>query len=146
MNATTFAADQIAPCGMNCGACSVYLAYSHGIPKKRGKFSHCTGCRARKKMCAYLKGACRRLATEKVRFCYECSDFPCERLQKIDNRYRTTYGISFIRNLEEIRDAGIRTFLENQRKSFLCPKCRKDVVSIHNKKCFGCDDVTSWRS
>jgi hypothetical protein len=27
--------DLIAPCGMNCGRCNGYLAYSKGISKKR---------------------------------------------------------------------------------------------------------------
>ncbi len=26
----------LAPCGMDCSACSFYLAYLNGIPKKRG--------------------------------------------------------------------------------------------------------------
>jgi hypothetical protein len=29
----------IVPCGMNCGICSAYLAYSRNIPRKRGKLS-----------------------------------------------------------------------------------------------------------
>ena len=102
-------------------------------------------CRVRGKKCAYLKGECRALSTGQVSFCYECHDFPCERLQNIDRRYRTTYGISFIRNLEEIRNAGLASFLEKQTKSFLCHKCRKDAVSVHNKKCFGCERVKNWR-
>jgi len=27
----------IAPCGINCGICSAYLAYSQNIPKKKAK-------------------------------------------------------------------------------------------------------------
>jgi hypothetical protein len=146
MRSSLFKGEQIAPCGMNCGVCSAYLAFSHSIPKKRGKITHCSGCRARKKSCAYLKMHCRPLSSGEVSFCYECRDFPCERLEHIDKRYRTTYGASLIGNLKEIRDAGIDSFLRNQTKAFLCRRCRKDAVSIHNKKCFRCDTIVSWRT
>ena len=140
-----FTADLIAPCGMNCGVCSAYLAFTHHIPKKRGQVWHCAGCRARNKQCSYLKGQCQLLSKGRVSFCSECPDFPCMRLKKIDNRYRTTYGISFIQNLEEIRDVGVEMFLDRQTKSFLCGRCRQDVLSIHNNRCYRCEKITSWR-
>jgi hypothetical protein len=31
--------DLIAPCGMNCGICSAYLAYSRNIPRKKARLS-----------------------------------------------------------------------------------------------------------
>ena len=143
---THFSPDLIAPCGMNCGVCSGYLAFTHNVPKKRGKITHCSGCRARPKYCAYLKGHCSRLGKGEVEFCYECSDFPCERLKRIDHRYRTQYATSFIRNLEEIRDRGMTAFLQHQRRQYTCKKCRKDVVSVHNGRCYTCENVTSWKS
>lgn len=146
MRKNIFTADQIAPCGMNCGVCSGYLAFIHAIPKARGKITHCSGCRARKKRCAYLKGYCEELADGLISFCYECQRFPCKRLQHIDNRYQSTYGASLIHNLEEVRDLGINAFLVNQTDRYLCRKCRKDVISIHNKKCFRCEKITNWRA
>jgi hypothetical protein len=41
--------DLVAPCGMNSGPCSGYIAYCRGIPKKRGVIGHCRGCRPRQK-------------------------------------------------------------------------------------------------
>ncbi len=137
--------DLIAPCGMNCGLCSSYLAYTHNIPKKRGKITHCSGCRARKKKCAWLKGNCRELGSGRVQFCYECDDFPCAHLVHIDRRYRETYDTSFVRNLEDIRDHGLPIFLEHQKKRYLCRKCKKDFVSVHNGRCYACEKVKSWR-
>ncbi len=136
--------DLIAPCGMHCAVCSLYLAQLNGISRKRGKIMHCIGCRPRNKQCSYIKGQCRLLKSNKIRFCFECPKFPCERLTKIDARYRTNYGMSFIGNLEEIQDKGITTFLRNQRKRFACPECGR-FTSVHNKKCFVCEKVTSWR-
>ncbi len=141
-----FTPDLIAPCGMNCGLCSAYLAFSHNIPKKRGKITHCAGCRARPKMCAWLKGNCDQLATGKIQFCYECADFPCDRLSHIDHRYQTSYNTSFIRNLEEIRDHGMNVFLKNQTKRYMCRRCEVDVISVHKGKCYRCDTVKSWKA
>ena len=141
MPTVIFATDQIAPCGMNCGLCSAYLSLSHDVPKTRGKITHCSGCRARNKTCAYLKGHCRKLASGCVTFCYECQKFPCKRLLHLDSRYQTRYGTSLIQNLEEIRDMGIGVFLQHQTDRHLCPKCGTDVVCIHNKKCYRCERV-----
>jgi len=38
------APNLIAPCGMNCGVCKAYLAYSYGVPEKKGQVTHCAGC------------------------------------------------------------------------------------------------------
>ena len=146
MSPSLFKAEQIAPCGMNCGVCSAYLAFSHNIPKERGKIWHCSGCRVRGKKCAYIKGQCKLLSAGKVTFCYECPDFPCKRLENIDRRYQRVYGISFIRNLEEIRDRGLASFLHTQSKIFLCRKCKMDALSVHNRKCYQCDTITNWRT
>ncbi len=137
-------AELVAPCGMNCNVCSAYLAYSHNLPKRRGKITHCIGCLPRDKQCAWLKGNCARLRNGKVRFCYECPTFPCERLMKIDERYRTNYGVSFISNLKEIKKNGVEEFLKGQQKSFKCGKCG-DVKSVHNGKCYGCEKIESWK-
>lgn len=134
----------IAPCGMNCAICSGYLAYSHNIPRQRGKITHCIGCRPRNKHCAYIKGYCEKLRNNSLDFCYECPDFPCQRLKTLDKRYRNNYGMSMIENLNEIKSGGIDTFLENRRKKYECPKCG-GVICIHNKKCYDCDTIESWR-
>ncbi len=146
MSVNVFTQDQIAPCGMNCGVCSAFLAYSHGIQRKRGKISHCSGCRIRPKNCAYIKGQCQRLSKGRVTFCYECPVFPCKHLENIDRRYRTTYRISFIENLRQIQEVGLEVFLRKQTQRFLCRRCGKDVVSVHNRMCYTCDHVTDWKN
>ena len=78
----------IAPCGMNCGVCRGYLAYSRNIPKLRGEVTHCSGCLERDKQCAYLKRHCVQLKEHKIDYCFECEGFPCKRLEKLDERYR----------------------------------------------------------
>ncbi len=135
----------VAPCGMNCSTCSFYLAFLNEIPKKRGKISHCTGCRPRNKQCAYLKGQCELLAKNKIDFCFECDRYPCERLQKFDQRYRRVYGASPIENLETIRTKGLHVFLRRERQRHGCPNCG-GMISIHNKKCFACEPIKKWNA
>jgi hypothetical protein len=132
--------DLIAPCGMNCGICSAYLACSENIPQRRGKITHCTGCRIRQKKCVYIKSHCPRLREGSVQFCFECEDFPCTRLETLDKRYRTRYGMSMIENLHELKEVGIDAFLASQREKYRCPRCG-GMICIHNGKCYRCDTI-----
>jgi hypothetical protein len=137
--------ELIAPCGMDCSTCSAFLAFLNEVPKKRGHIFHCIGCRPRNKQCAYLKGQCEPLANNKISFCFECDRYPCERLRKLDHRYRRGYGVSPIENLEMIRAQGVEFFLRQQRKRHGCPQCG-GMISVHNKKCFTCDKVERWKA
>lgn len=135
----------LAPCGMDCGVCSAYLAYANQIPRKRGEVIHCEGCRARAKRCAYLKGHCARLATGQIRFCFECPQYPCERLKHLDRRYRGRYGMSLIENLELIKNSGTRALIARQQARFGCPTCGQ-LRSVHNQKCFACEKALAPKS
>jgi hypothetical protein len=127
----------IAPCGMNCGLCSSYLAMEHDLKKKGVHKTYCAGCRPRGKNCAFMKKSCELLGNGLVRFCYECADFPCRRLKRLDKRYRTKYHMSMIENLEYIRDRGMVAFLERETEKWRCPDCG-GVVCCHNGVCFSC--------
>jgi len=135
--AGAFEADLIAPCGMNCGVCKAYLAYSRGVPYVKGKVTHCAGCRARNKNCAFIRRACERIRRGQIRFCHECADMPCKRLSKLDEYYRARYGMSMIENLKMMRERGIDEFLASQAKRYRCPGCG-DVISVHDGKCYAC--------
>jgi hypothetical protein len=134
--------DLVAPCGMNCNVCSGYLSHSKNLPKKAGP--HCIGCRPRNKKCAYLKGHCSKLRNNEINFCYKCKDFPCDRLQTLDKRYRKNYHTSFIENLKRIRDVGVNRFLNEQKEKHTCLKCG-GIICIHNGKCYDCEKIESWR-
>ena len=138
--------DLIAPCGMNCGICSNYLAYKNNISGKG--FPNCIGCRARNKQCAFLKKRCidnLKLLKGEIEFCFECNYYPCDILTGLDNRYRERFGMSMIDNLNEIKSKGINYFIESQETKYKCKKC-SNLISVHSKKCFICDKITSWKS
>jgi hypothetical protein len=93
MQQGTFTPELIAPCGMNCALCSGYLALRHEITRQGSRMPYCEGCRPRDKKCAFLKKR-RELLRNKVQFCFECQDVPCERLIKIDTRYPAFFRMS----------------------------------------------------
>lgn len=129
--------DLIAPCGMDCAVCSGYLALKHDIKTKGVRMVYCKGCRPRDKKCAFLKKRCEKLLNEKLKFCYECEEFPCKNLKHIDKRYHTFFYMSLIDNLNFIEEHGLDEFLESQRKKWQCPDC-DEVICCHNGICFSC--------
>ena len=131
--------ELIAPCGMNCAICSKYLAYVNNI-----KRSQCIGCRPRNEGCTYLFEKCTGInngLNGNTVFCFECSQYPCKQINRMDARYRKEYKISMKDNLDTIMRMGIDKFIEGQYKKHSCSKCG-GLISIHNRKCFKCDDVT----
>jgi len=129
--------ELVAPCGMNCAVCSGHLALKNDVKSKGIRMPYCEGCRPRNKICAFLKKRCSLLMNNEVEFCYECHDFACERLKRIDCRYRTYFHMSPIDNLEYIEKNGMLAFLEAQQSKWQCPRCG-EAICCHNGICFGC--------
>lgn len=125
-------AELIAPCGMNCGLCMAYL---------RDK-NTCAGCRAgdegKAKSClACVIRRCETPRSNASGFCFECGDFPCPRLRRLDLRYRTKYRMSMLENLAAIRDSGIEAFIEAERDRWTCPECG-GMQCVHTDACIYC--------
>ncbi|MGI6152821.1 MAG: DUF3795 domain-containing protein [Christensenellaceae bacterium] len=129
--------EMLAPCGVNCQACSAHLAAT-------GAASRCPGCRApanthkrkscvncAKKDCAFSQG---------LTWCFECSRFPCSRIKSLNKRYIENYGIDLIQNGRSAQ-AGMDAFLQEQRKRFTCPHCG-GAVGQHKKLCSECGKAT----
>jgi hypothetical protein len=131
--------ELVAPCGMNCAICSRYLAYVNNL-----KRSQCIGCRPRGEACEYLFEKCTGINhTSKGNpvFCFECDQYPCKQINRMDARYRKNYGMSVKDNLESIHQTGIEHFVDEQYQKHRCSRCG-GLISIHNRKCFECDTVT----
>lgn len=76
-------------------------------------------------------------------FCYQCQEFPCNRLEKLDNRYRKKYHMSMVENLEEIRDSGLEQFMEKEKERWTCTDCG-GTISVHTGYCHDCLKIY-WR-
>lgn len=132
-----FTKELVAPCGINCRICVGYFGYTMADKKRKMR---CVGCKPRDKGCAFLKKYCKKLEKNEVDFCYECADFPCSHLEKLDEVYRERYNMSMIHNLKDIEKNGIDKFLKNQKEQYRCSVCG-GVVCVHNGKCYGCGSV-----
>jgi len=126
--------DLIAACGMNCRICIGYFGYTVSGKKRKMK---CIGCKPRNKSCAFLKKYCKKLTKKEVDYCYECSDFPCFHLEKIDKGYRERYNMSMIKNLKDIKKYGMDKFLKEQKEKYRCSECG-GVICVHNGICYSC--------
>ena len=131
----SFKKEQIAPCGMNCGICVSFFGYTVNDRKRK---IPCIGCLIRDKNCAFIKKQCEKYSKKEVDYCFECREFPCKNLEKLDKRYRERYDMSMIKNLEFIRDNGMDLFLEQQEEKYKCDECG-GVICVHNKKCYNCE-------
>ena len=120
--------ELIAPCGMNCGICIGHL---------RDK-NKCPGCRLMSETKSnYIKKCTIRNCPKEVKFCSDkCDTYPCKRLNDLDKRYRTKYGMSMIENLENIKKNGIRKFVKNEKMRWRC-KCG-NVICVHRDACIFC--------
>jgi hypothetical protein len=124
--------ELIAPCGMNCGICLAYLRKDRKCPGCRGndvgKNKSCVRC--------IIKN-CEKIKTSKSGFCYECTEYPCQRLKQLDKRYRTKYSMSMIENLGNIKTIGLVAFVRQEEERWRCSKCG-GTICVHRSYCYNC--------
>jgi hypothetical protein len=130
--------ELVAPCGINCALCVNYLANKYDINKKGFHKTYCPGCLPRGENCTYMKNNCSLLSKGLARFCYDCKDYPCDKLKRLDKRYRTKYHQSNIENLEAIKNNGIEQFLAKQADEWRCKECG-GMICCHNGLCLNCE-------
>ncbi len=93
----------IAACGMNCGICVGHLR-----EKKPCGGCYKLDCENKPKQCRSCNIVnCESLAKTDSGFCFDCEQYPCTRLKRLDKRYRTNYGMSMIENLDYIQKYGL---------------------------------------
>ena len=111
----------VAPCGIDCGTCELYLckdnqpllAYlvSKGVP---GEKLPCEGCRNIEGHCPVIGGLCATYqcaAEKKVEFCFQCGDFPCEKLSPSADRADVLPHNLKVFNLCTIQRGGVEDFV-----------------------------------
>ena len=126
-----------APCGFYCGTCRHYLAQSKGLLKEKHLKHGCKGCRTQNKNCSWIKKDCALIRKNKIDFCFECVDFPCVNLKKLDLRHVQDDNVSLIDNLKQIKNKGLKIWLKEQEEKWKCPKCGGNLCVI-DKECYDC--------
>jgi hypothetical protein len=128
-------------CGIYCGTCPSYLAQQQNDIaelEKRARErnftieeARCNGCHSDKVMptCVECKPGFRKCASEHgVTWCFECSAFPCQRLEDFKHVHIEN-GIShhehLIEELQYIKDNGMDAWLEKMDREGRCPQCGK---------------------
>ncbi len=115
----------VAKCGLDCSICELYLSrenqelfdylVSLGIPQNN---LPCPGCNHNKGKCSFMIEQCETFKCSEdrdLRYCFECEDFPCEKLQPIaDGADKYPHNLKLF-NLSVIKSQGIDYFLENSR-------------------------------
>ena len=101
--------NMFAPCGMNCMVCYKHCTVCKSVRPcagclngDEGKPRHCRACAIRD--CCREKG---------LRYCLECTAFPCRRLNRLEKSYRTRYDASLLSNSRAVLTRGLAVFLEN---------------------------------
>ena len=127
-------ARMIAPCGVNCLACSAYLDSKKPCPGCRAPIEQiarksCRNCV--KKQCALERG---------LQWCFECSRFPCTRIKSLDKRYQHNYDVDLIQNGSDAK-RDMDAFLQTQRECFTCKSCG-GIIDQHHQKCSECGKNT----
>ena len=122
----------IAPCGMNCSICMAYLRDKNRCPCCRlfNKNEPVSIAKCKIKNCVTFKRS-------KSKFCFQCEEFPCDKLKHLDKRYRTKYNMSMIENLGNIKKFGIRNFVKNEKIRWTCSKCG-GTICVHRGYCYIC--------
>jgi len=72
--------------------------------------------------------------------CFECTDYPCTLIKRLDKSYRTRYDESLINNFQVIKEKGMDYYLNFEKKRFQCPGCGS-TLNMHDKKCYECGNV-----
>lgn len=134
---TAISTKLIAPCGMDCRLCIAYTRDRNPCPCCRGDNS----VKPKTRVICLIKN-CEEMKKAKVNYCYGCDSFPCARLNDLDKRYRAKYGMSMIKNLENIKKLGIRQFIRNEREKWRCPECG-EILCVHKPQCLYCQNT--WR-
>ena len=126
--------DELAPCGVFCGACPSFEKTCLGCPSnnREQKRSSKWGCTLRN--CCYY--------TKEKDFCYECNQFPCkEHKRKLLHSHpgdaRFAYRHEIRENFKKLAELGIERYLLYQHEKWKCPSC-EGRVHMYHYRCSQC--------
>lgn len=119
--------NELAPCGIYCGACPHYFRKCFGCSSditeqiQKGKWA----CRIRK--CCYGK---------QLTYCIECVEFPCPKFtQKLLDAHKDDPKYDFrheaATNLRKMKEIGEKKYLLQNRNEWKCGNCGNRVVFFY---------------
>ncbi len=151
----------VAPCGLYCGACPMYIAsqskdeeklnamvkqFSAGPMKLKKEDILCDGCIGNGSVASFCRDcAMRKCAQDKegVTRCSDCKEQPCDKVTKFNNDGMPHHG-EVLSNLSGIKKMGIQKWAKFERDRWTCPKCASPMA-WYDVKCSKCDTPRSGR-
>jgi hypothetical protein len=121
-------------CGLYCGSCTAFMATKENTVKelaarwrKEEDDVRCRGCKSDTvasfcrtcglKACARQKG---------LEFCFQCEDYPCDRLDEFRNNAQYPYHIEVYDYLQTIKQYGVGYWLEAMKSRWSCAACGRE--------------------
>lgn len=145
----------VAPCGLYCGACPMYLATQANDEKRLASMFgagskqpakppslenlRCDGCGGGGRTPAHVpKCAIKLCAAEKTKsgICSECAEFPCSRISDFNNDGMQHHS-EVLENLRQMRAMGIKDWSKREEERWTCSKCRTKL-SWYDAECPNC--------
>lgn len=147
--------ELLAPCGLYCGVCAIYIAYRDNNPKFKqallkisGPFAkkvediQCTGCLSDGIIFKFCETCpIKSCSKEKeIEGCHQCDEFPCEMIE----RFPIPVGKKVIlQDIPAWRKLGTEKWVEEIEKRYHCPNCGNSLFrgAKHCNKCKAAVDV-----
>ena len=128
---TKINSDLLAPCGLYCGVCAVYIATRDDNLKFKERLTgvynlpleqiYCKGCLS-DDVIVFCKVCAIKKCTKERGYegCHQCDDWPCEHIEK----FPLPVGKKVImRAIPQWREWGTERWVEEEEKRYLCPEC-----------------------
>lgn len=141
--------ELLAPCGLYCGVCSIYIAHRDKNKKFKEKLLPvykafakniddiaCTGCLSDGIVFPVCRSCpIKRCSQDKgINGCHECDDFPC----KFIENFPIQVGKKVIlRAIPTWRELGTEKWIEEEEKRYHCPDCGNSLFR-GAKRCNKC--------
>ncbi|MBN1330541.1 MAG: DUF3795 domain-containing protein [Candidatus Heimdallarchaeota archaeon] len=124
-------------CGLYCGACfvvqgakdnqqgEIIALYKNYFQLEKDDI-RCQGCKSK----GYVFKGCRNCQirtcaqSKNYEFCYECSEFPCEKIERFKNS-GLAHTFMAVQNLSKLKEIGIDAWLKEQEVRWKCTNCGK---------------------
>ncbi|MHA1931412.1 MAG: DUF3795 domain-containing protein [Promethearchaeota archaeon] len=139
----------LAPCGLYCGVCAIYIAHRDNNLKFKDRLVNvykplsesiddikCTGCLSNGIIFGYCKSCpIKSCVKEKdLEGCHQCDDWPCKFIQS----FPIPVGKKVImRAIPEWRELGTEKWVENEEKRYTCKICG-NILFRGTRRCNNC--------
>lgn len=126
--------NELAPCGVYCGACPSYNKTCLGCASNDKTQDRCSKWTCKIRNCCYNK--------KELKYCINCEQFPCKTHKKkiIDSHpddLRFTYRHEIPRIFVKLKKISIQEYYDFQKQRWKCDSC-EGTIKFYHYKCDKC--------